>query len=82
MTRRIVVTTLKVAIVCLIVGLLLSAFGIDPWRFYDHIGAVAGESVAAAGRFLDWTWRYIAIGAVVVVPLWFALFLLRGGWRR
>ncbi len=82
MIRPIVVTTLKVAVACLIVGLLLSAFGIDPWRLYDHVGGVASESVDAAGRFLGWSWRYIAIGAVVVVPLWLIIFLLRGGWRR
>ena len=82
MIRSIAATVVKVAVVCLIVGLLLSAFGIDPWRLYDHIGAVAAESLEATGRVLNWSWRYIAIGAVVVVPLWFVIFLLRGGWRR
>lgn len=82
MIRRIVATTIKVAIACLVVGLLLSAFGIDPWSLYDRIGAIAGGSVDAAGRFLGWSWRYIAIGAVIVVPLWLVIFLLRGGWRR
>ncbi|MBL8658466.1 MAG: hypothetical protein JNM75_01785 [Rhodospirillales bacterium] len=82
MIRTIISTALKVAIVCLIVGLILSAFGVDPWQLYPRVGALADDAVGAVVRFASWAWRYIVIGAVIVVPLWFALFLLRGGWRR
>jgi hypothetical protein len=82
MIRRILSTALKVAIACLIVGLILSAFGIDPWQLYGRIGAVADDAFAAVLGFLQWAWRYIVIGAVIVVPLWLMLFVLRGGWRR
>ncbi len=82
MTRTIISTALKVAIVCLIVGLILSAFGVDPWQLYGRVGALVNDAAAAIPRFVSWAWRYIVIGAVIVVPIWLALFLLRGGWRR
>jgi hypothetical protein len=68
--------------VCLIVGLILSALGIDPWQLYGRVGAVVDDAAAAATSFIAWAWRYIVIGAVIVVPLWLLIFLLRGGWRR
>lgn len=82
MVRTILVTALKVAIACLIVGLILSAFGIDPWSLYGWVSDVADDAVAAVGGFIGWAWRYVVIGAVIVVPLWLLIFLLRGGWRR
>ncbi|HSO41926.1 MAG TPA: DUF6460 domain-containing protein [Rhodospirillales bacterium] len=82
MVRTILVTALKVAIACLIVGLVLSAFGIDPWSLYGRVGDIADNAVAAVGGFIGWAWRYVVIGAVIVVPLWLLIFLLRGGWRR
>lgn len=82
MIGRIVSTAIKVAIVCLIVGLILAAIGVDPWQLYGRLGAVADDAASAVARFASWAWRYIAVGAVIVVPLWLALFILRGGWRR
>ncbi len=82
MVRTILSTALKIAIACLIVGLILSAFGIDPWQLYGRFGDIAGDAAEAVTVFIGWAWRYIVIGAVIVVPLWLVIFLLRGGWRR
>lgn len=82
MLRTILSTALKVAIACLIVGLILSAFGVDPWSLYGRVGDVAGDAAEAVGAFIGWAWPYVVVGAVIVVPLWLLIFLLRGGWRR
>lgn len=82
MVRTILSTALKIAIACLVVGLILSAFGINPWQLYGRVGEYADDAARALSGFIAWAWRYIVIGAVVVVPLWLLIFLLRGGWRR
>lgn len=82
MLRSILATALKIALACLVVGLILSVFGIDPWQLYGRAGNLAQDAAGAVGGFVGWAWRYVVIGAVVVVPLWLAIFLLRGGWRR
>jgi hypothetical protein len=82
MARKLLSTALKVALACLIVGLILSAFGIDPWQLYGRVGGLADAAAGAVAGFVAWAWRYVVIGAVIVVPLWLAIFLLRGGWRR
>ncbi|MCU0893765.1 MAG: DUF6460 domain-containing protein [Rhodospirillales bacterium] len=82
MVRSLLSTALKVAFACLVVGLVLSAFGIDPWQLYGRFGDLAGDAAAAVAGFIGWAWPYVVVGAVIVVPLWLAMFLLRGGWRR
>jgi hypothetical protein len=82
MVRTILATALKIAVVCLVVGLILSAFGVDPWSLYGRAGEFVDDAAAAVAGFVGWAWRYIVIGAVIVVPLWLLVFLLRGGWRR
>jgi hypothetical protein len=82
MVRSLLSTTLKIAFACLVVGLILSVFGIDPWQLYGRAGDLAHDAAGAVAGFVGWAWRYVVIGAVVVVPLWLAIFLLRGGWRR
>jgi hypothetical protein len=82
MVRSLLSTTLKIAFACLVVGLILSVFGIDPWQLYGRAGDLAHDAAGAVAGFVGWAWRYVVIGAVVVVPLWLAVFLLRGGRRR
>lgn len=82
MISTLISSAIKVAIACLIVGLILSAFGVDPWQIYAWVGATVDDAFAGFAGFFSWAWRYIVIGAVIVVPLWLLLFLLRGGWRR
>lgn len=82
MLRSVLSTALKIAFACLIVGLILSLFGIDPWQLYGRVGDMADDAAGAVAGFIGWAWRYIVIGAVIVVPLWLLIFLLRGGWRR
>lgn len=73
----IVSTVFKLAVVCLLVGLVLSFFDIDPVgllrSFPDAIQSVFRAAVDA----IRWAVPYILVGAVIVVPIWLVLFLLR-----
>jgi len=55
---------------------ILEALGFDPWNILD--------SIAGGGAHLDMgsmrcasLWRYLLLGAVIVVPIWFVLRLAR-----
>ena len=76
--RRSVGTVIKLFLACLVVGWLLTTFGVSPERVWILLGRTA-EDVAAMGlTFIDWAIRFVGIGAVVVLPLWLAWH----GWRR
>jgi hypothetical protein len=47
MVRTILATALKIAVVCLVVGLILSAFGVDPWSLYGRAGEFVDDAAAA-----------------------------------
>ena len=69
-------TVLKLLVLSLVVGMLLSLFDLSPIqllrRAYDHFDALLAWTVQAFGTAAS----YILIGAVVVVPIWGVIYLL------
>ena len=70
-------TIVKIAIVSLLVGLALSFFGLSPRNVLENLGGAVRDVYEMALSFLRWSFEYILIGAVVVVPIWLVFFLLR-----
>ncbi|MES1991625.1 MAG: DUF6460 domain-containing protein [Pseudomonadota bacterium] len=66
-------TLFKLAVASVVVGILLAIFGIQPidlWRnFLDTVAHIWNMGFDA----LNWSVRYILLGAVVVVPIWLVL---------
>jgi hypothetical protein len=67
----------RLALLSILVGVILDVLGFDPWNILDslrrlvqHIWDLGFDTV----RFL---WRYLALGAAVVVPIWLVLRLVR-----
>jgi Domain of unknown function (DUF6460) len=60
----------KLVLVSILVGVVLSALGLDPLnivrsieRLFTHIWNMGFDAVR-------WLWRYFLLGAVIVVPIW------------
>jgi hypothetical protein len=70
-------TVVKLIILSLIVGLLLNWFNVSPQDLlrdiFGNIDAIVDWSVSAFGSAAS----YILLGAVIVVPIWAILFLIR-----
>ncbi len=63
---------IKLGLLCLVVGLVLSAVGLDPLAFWSWAGSVvSGLWDWLAGVFGS-LGGYVVIGAAVVVPIWAA----------
>jgi hypothetical protein len=66
-------TLFKLLVASVVVGILLAFFGIQPidlWRdFLDTVGRIWHMGFDA----IDWSVRYILLGAVVVLPIWVAV---------
>lgn len=66
-------TLFKLLVASVVVGILLAFFGIQPvdlWRdFIDTVARIWQMGFDA----IDWSVRYILLGAVVVIPIWLAL---------
>ena len=70
-------TIVKLLIVSLILGLVLSFFDISPQGLLRSLGATVEDIAAILASLLEWSIGYILIGAVVVVPIWLILRALR-----
>lgn len=66
-------TLFKLLVASIVVGILLAFFGIQPidlWRdFIDTVGRIWQMGFSA----IDWSVRYVLLGAVVVLPIWLAV---------
>ena len=77
MLGRFTRTVIKVLVASLIVGTILAHFGLTP----DELMRAAGlstarlEELARAG--LAWALPNLLLGALVIVPIWFLLYLFR-----
>ena len=70
-------TVVKLAVISLLVGMALAFFDITPQRLLENLGSTVIEIYRLVLRFVRWAFEYILIGAVVVVPIWLALYLVR-----
>jgi hypothetical protein len=82
MRRSIGGTLLKLFILSLVVGIVLSVFDIDPEGLLGAFGGTAGSIFRVLVDALEWAVPYVLIGAVVVVPIWLILTALRMARRR
>ena len=60
----------KILILCLIIGIVLSFFGVGPEDFWLWLGDLAKQSVDALKRFANWAGPFVLIGAGIVIPIW------------
>ena len=60
----------RLVLVSILVGVVLSALGLDPFDIVRSIQKLI-ESIWNLGfDAFRWLWRYLLLGAVIVVPIW------------
>ena len=77
MPKITVSTIVKLIIACLLVGLVLSALDVDPRNILAIGQAVIEWLIEVGGEFFARALTYILIGAIVVIPIWVIMYLLR-----
>ena len=70
-------TLVKIALASLVVGTILAHFGITPQQVIAATGLSAARVEELARRGLAWVWPNVALGALVIVPVWLVVYLLR-----
>jgi hypothetical protein len=75
---------IRLALLSLVVGIVLSALGISPANLIHHLDMIARRIYDMGFGAIDWVLRYMLVGAVVVVPIWIVARLIRalGGSRQ
>ncbi len=67
----------RLALLSILVGVILEALGFDPLNILDSIRRLAEHIWDMGFDAVRFLWRYLLLGAVIVVPVWFVLRLAR-----
>ena len=70
-------TLAKVVVASLVVGTILAHFGITADQLMREFGLSADRVEDYARKGFAWAWPNVLLGALVIVPIWFIVFLFR-----
>lgn len=67
----------RLILLSILIGVILQVLGIDPWNIFDSLRRLVLHVWDMGFDALRWLWRYLLLGAVVVVPIWLIVRLMR-----
>ena len=70
-------TVVKLFVVSLLVGMAMSFFDLSPRALLERLGGTAQEIFEIGVGAVEWAVPYVLLGAVVVVPIWIVVRLLK-----
>jgi len=73
---------ISLLLLCLVVGWLLSVFGITPDNFWNGMVSLVRALARWSLSVLENGWGYLLAGAAVVLPIYFAVLIYRRLKRR
>jgi hypothetical protein len=72
----------RLVLLSVVVGIVLSALEITPANFFYHVNLLARRLYDIGFGVFEWILKYFLIGAVVVFPIWIVARLMRAFGRR
>jgi hypothetical protein len=70
-------TLAKVVAASLVVGTILAHFGLTADQLMREVGLSTERVEQYARAGFAWAWPNLLLGALVIIPVWFVLFLFR-----
>jgi hypothetical protein len=67
----------RLALLSILIGVILEVLGLDPWNIIDSIRILVRRIWDMGFDTVRWLWRYLLLGAAVVVPVWLIMRLTR-----
>ena len=67
----------KLILLSVLIGVVLSALGLDPWNILQSVQRLIRSVWDMGFDAVLWLWRYFLLGAVIVIPIWLILRLIR-----
>jgi hypothetical protein len=67
----------RLILLSILIGVILQVLGLDPWNIFDSLRRLVLHVWNMGFDALRWLWRYLLLGAVIVVPIWLIVRLMR-----
>lgn len=68
---------IRLTLLSIVVGVVLSALGITPRNFFYQINLLLQRIYDLGFHVFDWVLGYLLLGAMVVVPIWLIARLIK-----
>ena len=75
------VVFIRLAVISLIVGVVLSALGLSPYDIINSIRTLLQRIYDMGFDAIEWIVRYFLLGAVVVFPVWLISRIIKAAGR-
>jgi Family of unknown function (DUF6460) len=67
----------RLILLSILIGVILQVLGLDPWNIIESLKRLVLRVWDMGFDAVRWLWRYLLLGAVVVVPIWLVVRLMR-----
>jgi hypothetical protein len=67
----------RLILLSILIGVILEVLGLDPWNIIDSLRRLLLRIWDMGFDAIRWLWRYLLLGAALVVPIWLIVRLSR-----
>jgi hypothetical protein len=67
----------RLVLLCILVGVILKVLGLDPLNIWRSVEDLVRTVWSMGFDAVIWLWRYFLLGAVIVIPIWLVMRLVR-----
>ena len=67
----------RLVLLSILIGVILEVLGLDPWNVIDSLRSLLLHIWDMGFDAVRWLWRYLLLGAALVVPIWLIVRLVR-----
>jgi hypothetical protein len=67
----------RLILLLILIGVILEVLGLDPWNIIESLKRLVLRIWDMGFDAVRWLWRYLLLGAAVVVPIWLVMRLMR-----
>jgi hypothetical protein len=72
----------RLVLLSILIGVILEVLGLDPWNIIESLRTLVLRIWDMGWDAVRWLWRYLLLGAAVVVPIWLIVLLMRADTGR
>jgi len=72
----------RLVLLSILIGVILEVLGLDPWNILQSLRTLVQRIWDMGFDAVRWLWRYLVLGAAIVVPVWLVVRLMRAAKGR
>ena len=66
----------RLILLSILIGVILEVIGLDPWNLIESLKRLVLRIWDMGFDAVRWLWRYLLLGAALVVPVWLVMRLM------